>query len=977
MALVGVLLAGGLPAAVGAALGPAAPTPPPPLPPAPPTIRVIEVGGAVTDIADVWANFSRAGPEWARRRAASWALAGGGTYAMYMWSDGPVFTADYSAQGGLIAEKALALGGAFDAQVVAWQLAALPLAQDGKPWAAQGSEWHTGAQGAWEAGGEVLQALRHYAAHTGDAAPFRAPPERLACASTDGGASWALVGAPQEGLTDAVCGAPPVGLATLPGAPGGPPNMTAFAAAAPYLLFDTPSPPFTKPAPVPGPPPVPNGGRLLTSALVLPGPARTTHLALPLTRKAAGNPLGWGANATVWEVASGALVGWADVPGDAAGVGDAWTVVPLAAAGGAGGGAPPGTYLVVLTAHGAPPPGASTPPNAGWYEGVSWVTNWHPGGAGGGAGAGTYTGGSLWLRNTSAPPGRPALARVEVPDPDAAVRAELARVRAAAARGAPALGRSLGDAAGLVLGHVLALASQVAGSAAPGGYDVPVIPDPLYRGSGEPGVSSGAAYYDVQRAGFASSYVGLRLLEGVRAYVELQDAGLLPAGCDGRGGSAVGVDNARALVDGATPCYTRADVGAADAAITAAIGGRFGDASTGGFLDWVGCTCLGAPGAAAPDCGLEGVANATLPSSGPGAGCLRTVDTGFLPTLALAAKLGVPAGGVSLNATAAAFAAARDVTGRGVGNATAPGGFWMLSRRGFESPEGGGAGSWIADVTWALRDADGYAERSASQTGDWHLFPPASLAAGGAPGYGNWPANSENGGRFFSTSAFVWEAHAAPGGAVPGVYPRMYHDWALLAGGVGAVGERLAANDTSTPLAQGLAPGFLARPVTDPLVRALCLARRANMSIGHTRDDWGQLLCDYYQELGFALPESGQAFLAFAKGLLGLRVLASGHVRLMGRVSPAPVNATFAPWVFSAPAPDGWPPDAQAVAVVGLAVGGQAVDLACDAVGGVVAACTVERADPDSAARRLGAVGGGGGGGGSLRGAHEGRPRGH
>lgn len=252
--------------------------------------------------------------------------------------------------------------------------------------------------------------------------------------------------------------------------------------------------------------------------------------------------------------------------------------------------------------------------------------------------------------------------------------------------------------------------------------------------------------------------------------------------------------------------------------------------------------------------------------------------------------------------------------------------------------------------------------RAPTQTGDWHLFSPESLAAGGAAGDGNWPLNGENGGRRFSTSAFVWEAHSAPASVVGGVYPRMYADWAALAAGVAVVGRQLAANDTSTPLGSAGARGVVSTRVTDPLVRQLCAARRANSSSPGARDDWGDTRCDFYQDVTWGAPESGHAFLAFAKGLLGLRVLASGHVGLMGSVSPAPVSGAFLPWVFSARAPSGWPPDAQAVVVVGLAAAGGTVDLACDVPGGVVAECSVELASPGSAAQRLRAGGAAGGG---------------
>ncbi len=54
--------------------------------------------------------------------------------------------------------------------------------------------------------------------------------------------------------------------------------------------------------------------------------------------------------------------------------------------------------------------------------------------------------------------------------------------------------------------------------ASPGGYDVFVIPDPLFRGSLEDNVASGCSYYDLLRIGFASAYLNMRVLESVQVY---------------------------------------------------------------------------------------------------------------------------------------------------------------------------------------------------------------------------------------------------------------------------------------------------------------------------------------------------------------------------------------------------------------------------------------------------------------------------
>jgi len=211
------------------------------------------------------------------------------------------------------------------------------------------------------------------------------------------------------------------------------------------------------------------------------------------------------------------------------------------------------------------------------------------------------------------------------------------------------LGVTLADTAAWLLASNLALSSQVPTNA-PGGYDVFVIPDGLFSGAQADGVVSGCSYYDLLRIGFASSYLSLRVLEGVLAYQELQAAGLVPSTCPS--GSSLGIDNAHALSGGPVPCYTAQDMASIVGAVRAAVGNRFGDPSggpgPGAWVDWFGCPSLSsAPGTATATvpgnvtaCGLQEVHNGTVPR---GVG-LTPVTTGFLPTAALAAKLGVPLG---------------------------------------------------------------------------------------------------------------------------------------------------------------------------------------------------------------------------------------------------------------------------------------------------------------------------------------------
>ncbi len=834
-----------------------------------------------------WANWGFAGPAWSRAPYASYALGYPGNFAMRDWNG----IAEYACQGSLIVDKLLFMGGPSERALVRSWLLTIPLSPSGAAWEAQNTQWHVATQGAWESSSEALLMLRLAAAH-GAAPALGAAPERLVCASTDGGASFSPVGsgAAQPGLPSGACAAAPGALlAALPLVDGG-------CGARPQLFVDTPSAPF--PGPGGG---RDNAGRLLLQAVAL--PRGVTHVALALTPRATGAGA-WPAAVRLFDVATGGEVAGGAVPAGGA-PREAWTVVDVRG----GGGAPPpaGLYLLALSAGGgAPPPGRRA--GDSWFTSPSWVSNACAGAPGGGAAAATYGGSPLWLRNASADPAAPRLVTAAL-DEGAAVALEAARVRAAPSGGA--LGVSLADTAARLLSHVLALCSLTPTSA-PGRYDVFVVPDPMFRGSLEDGVNSGCSYYDLLRIGFASSYLSLRALEAVGAFLELQTAGLLPRAC--ANGSAVGVDNAHALRPGAPPpCYAAVDVAAAASALRAAIGARFSSAPSGAFVDWFGCAALGANGGDTTACGLAGVAGGAPPPRSP----LTPVATGFLPTLALAAKLGVPAGGVDVGATRAAFAAARD---GGRGAPFAGPGWFANSLHGLEAAPGG-ARSLIVHQDWRLTDAEGFAVHSPNETGDWHIFSPAWLAGGGAKGYGNWGAQAENGGRFFSTTALVFDGGGGP-------YPQLLGDWLRVVRSVTAVGAQLAANDTAAPLLPGDS-SFLSTPVRDAVVYELCARVRAEAGYPNVTDAWGAAFCDFYEDLPFALPENGAALAAAARAFTGARVAAGGVLEVNGAAHA--VAPGMAPWRADGPLPVGWPRGVARVEVASVAVGETPVDVACDA----------------------------------------------
>lgn len=868
------------------------PAPPPPTDSLRGTRVTLTSGQSLND-SYAWSAWALAEPPWSHEQYVSYKLGYPGKYAMRDWGG----IAEYACQGALIVDKLLCFGGDAERAMVRSWLLTMPISASGFSWEAQNSQWHVSRQGAWESSAEALMMLRLGVAHGAASSAFGTAPERLVCVSRDGGATFVVAGSgvAQPGLPAAACSvAPSTLLSALPltgaGGVGG--------CASAQLFTDVPSAIF--PGPSAG---RDNGGRVLVQALSLEaGDGGVTHVSLALDPLTVG-VAAWPTSVTIFSVATGAAVAAASVPAGGAPKG-AWTIVstltPL----------PAGLYLIVLSADANDAPGAR--PQDSWFTGARWVTNACPFTAGGASQA-TYGDSPLWLRNATADAASPRLVSASIKTVAAATALEIARVSSAASAGVP-LGVSLADTAARLLSHVLAL-SSLTPTRAPGRYDVFVIPDAAFRGSLEDGVNSACSYYDLLRIGFASSYIALRALEAVESYAELQAGGFVPATCAPPAASAFGVDNARALDGGALPpCYTAADVLAAADAIRTAIGVRFINASTGSMVDWFGCAAMGTTGGDTTACALADVASGGAPAGSP----LNTVSTGFLPSLALAAKLGVPAGGVDVNVTRRAFNDARDAARD---RPYAGPGWFLNSVRGLEDVAGGSR-SLIVHGDWKLTDADGFAVHSESETGDWHLFSPSFIAGGGAHGYGQYGAQAENGGRFFSTTAFVFDG----GGGQP--YAEFFDDWSRAVSSVTAVGRQIEGNDTSTPLLPN-DPNFLSTPVNDSIIFALCDRIRVQVGYPNVTDQWGARFCDVYEDLPWALPENGVFLVAAARAFVGLRVRVGASLEVNGVETV--VAAGMAPWKADAALPGGWPAAVARVEVWNVVVDAARANVTCDA----------------------------------------------
>lgn len=821
-----------------------------------PGVVITESSGNVTDSTAVWQSFALAAPHWASQANTAFSLSEMGSFATYAWSCGC-----YATQGAYIMEKILALGSAADRTVARQWLVTAPQNADGKVWEAQNTEYHVGHQGAFEGAAEFVIMAAMYAAHTGDVAVFASAPERLVCYTVDGGATFHLAGAPQPGLNDSACQQAPREL------------LAASAGSAPPLLIEATNVPMVEYGDGGL---VYNAGRMLVETVTINMPF--TALAVPLTTQARANSLWW-ANVTAYSVATGDAVAFAAVNSTA--IAQEWTVLQSLT----GQAVPAGAYLLVLLAADATP--GMTAGDSYWLA-ATWITNPYPTGSGG---ANQLTYGDAVAHHRAAPEafGLPLVPRAHG-SAQHAIAAHLARLRRKEQRDAgsaapsgslppapanlPMGGRSLAASVTAATAYNLALMSQVTAS----GFDVAVIPDPRFRGSLNASVNTGDSYYDLLRIGFASSYINLRILEALDAYADLQLAGFVPS-CEYANDTCIPPDT----------------ITTARAALRTAIGNRFSDASTGRFIDWFGCESLAVPGATVRDCGLEFVSNGAC-TNATACGGLNTVWTDFVPTIALAAKLAVPAGGSNLAATTARFAALRDSTRVGTG------GFWHTAALGLEtvSPL-----TWQPSAGWALTTADGFAVKSENETGDWHMYSPA-----GGNGYGEWPLQCEQGGRLFTTTAMVWEASAGP-------YAELYTDWKRLVDGLTGISNQLAAGDYAVPLSSA-DPTFIAVPMTDPIVRDLCVKVRVQAGFPNVTDAWGQTYCDYYQEIGWSTPENGVPLYSVVKSLLGLRVWAGGDATVFGAQLPICTGDSA---LASLPAP--WPAPIASVELRGLAVGSQ------------------------------------------------------
>ena len=127
--------------------------------------------------------------------------------------------------------------------------------------------------------------------------------------------------------------------------------------------------------------------------------------------------------------------------------------------------------------------------------------------------------------------------------------------------------------------------------------------------------------------------------------------------------------------------------------------------------------------------------------------------------------------------------------------------------------------------------------------------------------------------------------------------------------------------------------------MNDTLIFDLCTKVRKEFNFPNKTDTWGERLCDYYQDVCWATPESGAVIFSFLKGLLGAHITASGKVYLLGVLSPIWYPSS-SPWIVSIEKTSTWIEEITSLLVQNVQIRGISVLISCDSIG-LNITCTV------------------------------------
>lgn len=231
-----------------------------------------------------------------------------------------------------------------------------------------------------------------------------------------------------------------------------------------------------------------------------------------------------------------------------------------------------------------------------------------------------------------------------------------------------------------------------------GSYGIFIIWDATFRGTGKSGVST-STYYDLLKSGFKDTYVNLRFLESLDAYLEMQRASVAPLLVSDALRQNVETDTVAQLVQ-----------------------------PDGRLISWIGCSYTHNGRSL---CNPSSISDFQHP-----------YDIAFVPSQALAARL-IHSDPRPRTAFAGMRSAARHRPG--------------LFRTNLIKVEDVTPDIWEAQHTWCWLTDRGMAVFAPppKQCQDWHLFETE-------PGNGNWGYQEENGGILFSTTTFVLQAGPYP-----------------------------------------------------------------------------------------------------------------------------------------------------------------------------------------------------------------------
>eukprot|EP01047_Picozoa_sp_COSAG01_P052936 COSAG01_NODE_5619_length_4142_cov_9.969577_1_plen_894_part_00 len=395
----------------------------------------------------------------------------------------------------------------------------------------------------------------------------------------------------------------------------------------------------------------------------------------------------------------------------------------------------------------------------------------------------------------------------------------------------------------------------------------------------------GCSYYDTLRMGFKSSYWALLYLQAMNAYSSLQDLHVVD----------------RMITEDMI------------AAVARDISKQYVNDETGEVAAWISCD-LPPTEAMTSACSAKEVLQNEQ----------TVVAYGFMPSLALAVKLGIEPRAVLLRHLEE-MRTKTQVFGT----------TWQLNSFPLEyvSPRFW----WPTDRSEPAVDADGFALRSLTKAplnSDWQMFREGD-------GIGNWGLNAQNGGNALGTSSYVLQA---------GPYPGVYRDYKKTVSAFDSVLQTLvqakqgSANSSimngsllaPVPAAQQacLDPakpaGCLLRRPLKPggIVQQLC--RRVRLAFGQRpeKDSRNTTNCDWYPNVELALPENSAWLSDFVVAVLGLDVSSPiGELKVYG--TTVPIGALPTVVQLDSVTAANLPVEVDSMTVVGLNVFGVSVNVTC------------------------------------------------